>query len=503
MLNASDPRTITSLRLLKHTIENSPRPIVFWIGAGASRWLGFPSWEELARLMRRRFFELRIPGFPNEKATELIQGRRLPAFFQLCKSLNSAQYYRFLAQSFAPRASTTEYDRFIVLLNRLAPTYVVTTNVDESLENRINQTSVLQRSDITRSLDLLIEGSSFLAKLHGTVSAIETVVFTDDEYRQLVGEASYVQVLKHLFAASTVVFLGYGVADDYVLRLLVENDNEMRLFGSGPHFVVTAAEQTTIAGVNRIAYETKRYQDHRSAMTILDFIWQSKRLIEDRGALVSVSEGARAPAGRQTSGPTGYFISDFGTRDFFTTAIAERSEEAMTIEVSIGLGFSKEEWPQTKDGIAVGDSSVHDLIVGLICFDTVYIPLSALGKAHQLIPHDRLWRLVESHSLHFIHIEHLPAVVRSPAGLFGEVGLLRIQSRDNAIPRTISEVIRSQVTAVHGKEAEAEKLFAEEEKQTVAFQDAERLEIASLVKNALLMPDIARLLGISDAILPT
>jgi hypothetical protein len=78
-----------------------------------------------------------------------------------------------------------------------------------------------------------------------------------------------------------------------------------------------------------------------------------------------------------------------------------------------------------------------------------------------------------------------------------------VRGEDGVQNRPASEVIRKQITGLPGKEAEAEKLLSEAEKQTVTFRDGARLEIASLVRNALLMPGIAALLGIGDAILPS
>ena len=419
MLNAADPQTITSLRLLKHTIETSRRPIVIWIGAGASRWLGYQSWADLASDMRRQFFLQHIPGFSNDHATKLIESGRLPSFFQLCKKVESAQYYRFLAQSFGPKPDTAQYSRFIALLQRLAPTYLLTTNVDEGLENRLREISVLQRTDLSRCLDLFGGQSGFLAKLHGTCSAIETVVFTEDDYLSLVKDSSYIQLIKYIFAACTVIFLGYGVADDYVLNLLQQNSRELNLFGPGPHFVVTGEEQKTITGVHRIAYEVRRYHDHRAAMTILDYVWQLRERVQERESQVNITEIERMPAKASAPAQTGYYISDFkppGTWESSTSVLAKH-ENGMELQFTLGLGFTNDELPHS------GSTAVHDLIVGLTCFDHVYIPVLSVGAAHQALHPDRFWRLVASGCLKFVHIEHEPAVGRPNGELFGNLTL--------------------------------------------------------------------------------
>ena len=51
MLNADDQETILSLRALKQAALSS-KPIVLWIGAGASKWAGYPSWKDLALELR-------------------------------------------------------------------------------------------------------------------------------------------------------------------------------------------------------------------------------------------------------------------------------------------------------------------------------------------------------------------------------------------------------------------------------------------------------------------
>jgi hypothetical protein len=54
-----------------------------------------------------------------------------------------------------------------------------------------------------------------------------------------------------------------------------------------------------------------------------------------------------------------------------------------------------------------------------------------------------------------------------------------------------------------GQEKEAERLFADLEQKTAIYQLAVEIDLPSLVRNAVLMPDVSKLLGIGDAILPS
>src|SRR6267154_2974884 len=184
MLNSDDQTTFRSLRELTRTVRDSKRPIIFWVGAGTSRWLGYPLWKELALNLRRDFFEL-VPGFDNAEALKLIGANDFPRFFQLCRDLDRARYHNFLSNSFLPVAETPLYKRFADTLEALTPLRVLTTNVDEVLEQRFSGAAVYQRSDFSGCIEQLQDGRSFIAKLHGSRSAIESTVFTHEDYEAL------------------------------------------------------------------------------------------------------------------------------------------------------------------------------------------------------------------------------------------------------------------------------------------------------------------------------
>jgi hypothetical protein len=501
MLNANDPETIFSLHLLRETITTGNRAIVFWIGAGTSRWAGYPSWKDFVLDVRSDFFKSK-GGFNNDLALKLIDSGNFPAFLQMCRDLDRARYYRHIAAVFSPKAKGPLYSRFIDLLRRISPLYAVTTNVDEQLERNLNAATVVQKSDLTRIVTLLQGKDAFIGKVHGSCSTVESTVFSTQDYEALLEDEGFLRSVQHIFTACSVIFLGYGVRDDYVIDLLSRNAAEMKLFGPGPHFVVTSEEVKMVPGLHRISYTIKLHPDHRAAMSVLDFIHESIQITRARQeSVVQVENAAPEEEGKESfRAETAYFISDFkppGTWHTSQTAQGE-SPQGDTKEITVGLGFTNDEIPFRTS------TALHDLVVGLICFDLVYLPLFAVGPAHQAVGSQLFWEMIDSDSLRLVHSLHEPAVVfegKNP-GLFGSISAITVRDKDGAGPRHPLEVIRKQISAAPGKEVEAEALISKLETKVITARYSE-LELPTLVRSSLLMPYISRLLGIGDAILPT
>ncbi|MFY9680865.1 MAG: SIR2 family protein [Candidatus Sulfotelmatobacter sp.] len=468
----------------------------------------YPSWQELTRGIRRDFFK-HVPGFDNDRAMRLINREDFPAVFQMCKDLDPAGYHRFVADSFAPREQSGVYRTFVELLQKITPLFILTTNVDEILEKSLPQADTVQRSDLDRCIDLLNRRRSFVAKLHGSVSAIQSTIFTTSDYELLVANRSYISLLKCIFTMCTVVFLGYGVRDQYVIKLLRENMDEMELFGPGPHFAVTN-DSISVSCLQRIGYSLKIRPDHSAALSALYFVIPSLQPSEPG----SVADDKRNTGAASTSEPsepsaqegadvipkgkTAYFISDLMPPGTWQTSqeITARGAGG-EIEGSFGLGFTNDEVP------VPFSTAMHDVIVGLICFDYVYLPFGVLGSAHNLVGSELFWELVQQDVLHFIHCDAKPGILFQKGAPIGSIGDVTGGTTQGPEPAPLSLLIRNALSPARGKEKLAESLFDELERKTVIYRRYKEANVPSLVRGALLMPSVSRLLGIGDTILPT
>ncbi len=427
MLNADDPESVLAMRLLARTAAAGVKPIVYWVGAGASVWLGYPSWKELTLQLRRVFFQ-RVAGFDNKRAEHLINREDYPGIFQMCRDLDSACYYKFIAESFLPRQQVEVHKTFTNLFNKIGAPFILTTNVDEALESSLPMCATVQRTDLGRCVDLLQERTPFVAKLHGSVSSIKSTIFATSDYAQLAADPRYLEPLKFIFTGYTVVFLAYGVRDAYVVRLLQDNAAEMDLFGSGPHFVVTNYD-VPVDSLRRIGYAIKLHPDHRAALSVLDIIGQSVSPKEP--ATVTAPKGDPAePIGTSLIGvvPTGktaYYVSDLAAPGTWQTSqeITAEGNGGYKIEGAFGLGFTNDEVPFREA------TALHDMAVALICFDYLYLSLSALPRAFAVLGEGLLRELVRQDILRLIHSQAEVGILFHATEAMGSLGNVTVRAR--------------------------------------------------------------------------
>jgi hypothetical protein len=257
----SDTGTFDALKALWRLNQRTNRPMILWLGAGVSSWIGHKRWKELAEDFHRAYIR-QVSSYDRARGNRFLEREQFPESFQLCRDCDEQLYFRLLADSFPPVESSPLFERVIRDLKNVTPTRIVTTNIDESLE-RCLPLPVVQRSDIQRVPQMLDSSSSFIAKLHGTVSSVRSTVMSSSDYAELTQDRVYVETLKHLLGRCNVVFLGYGVRDRYLVDALSESWNLNSLFGDGPHFLVTSEARTDLpSSVKIIMYSDEHYHDH-------------------------------------------------------------------------------------------------------------------------------------------------------------------------------------------------------------------------------------------------
>ena len=488
MLNADDRFTVASLNSLKDAVRQGRR-LVVWVGAGASRWADLPSWHDLAKQMRKTFAR-NTPDFPNDLAESHITSKAYPELFQLCKDLDIKLFNSTLLRQLSAPAINPIYKQFIDRLRKITPARIVTTNVDLCLEQQLGPIDVIERADVERCCGCILADTPFVAKLHGSISSIGSTVFTSSDYQELVGSTSYIAAIKGVFSSAVVLFLGYGLQDEYVLKLIAETGEEHQLFGNGPHFLVKAEPGPPECGVHRIAYQAARYRDHRAVLTVLDFVYQAK------------TEGhfsaPRKPA--HTRRASSFYISDFKPSGRHVTGneiVLARPSGEEKINAFVGLGFAPGELPSSQT------VAFHDLAVGLTCFDRVLLPLNSVGVLHERATAEVFWNLVDSGAVTFVDVVHDPFFVLEPEAIMGSIGIARFQDPQQAETRSSMSVIKRMLTPAAGKEIEGEKRIESLSARVISFTESEKFGLAEMVRSALLLPRVSRLLGFSDYVVPS
>ena len=72
-----DQETFYALNALRSTIGSRGRPLVVWLGAGASAWAGYPLWRDLAEQMHGRFAR-EVGTYVKETGVELLAAEAYP-----------------------------------------------------------------------------------------------------------------------------------------------------------------------------------------------------------------------------------------------------------------------------------------------------------------------------------------------------------------------------------------------------------------------------------------
>src|ERR1700737_4216881 len=177
------PENFAAIKSCVEAVRDSQKPVLFWIGAGASAWCGLPLWSQLAEQMYRRF-QSQLEQRQRTVAQNALDAQQFPAFFSLCRAQNPQLYFRIVIDELRPPAQFPPvYARFTKAICATKPTQIVTTNVDQCLEQGADLPSVLYR-DIEQVMgDHHSEG--YILKLHGSTSSSESLIFTNEDYERL------------------------------------------------------------------------------------------------------------------------------------------------------------------------------------------------------------------------------------------------------------------------------------------------------------------------------
>jgi len=116
---ASDRETYAAIEALIAVAKSRRQPIVFWIGAGASAWAGYPLWQDLAAQMHSRFSREVVQYDRSAAAIELNENR-FPDIFQRMRISDQPMYFNMLAQAFIPLPQKAILREWYAHYNRLS-----------------------------------------------------------------------------------------------------------------------------------------------------------------------------------------------------------------------------------------------------------------------------------------------------------------------------------------------------------------------------------------------
>lgn len=147
--------------------------------------------------------------------------------------------------------------------------------------------------------------------------------------------------------------------------------------------------------------------------------------------------------------------------------------------------------------------AMHDLIVGLVSFDEIRMPLACAGRLFQLVGESLFTELMNTEVIRFVYFEREPIVMFAGVDEVrgGDIGEMHSMIDVNT-PLTIDDQLRKMFVPLPGKEGALEPFLLTIHAAIHSF-DHTIFNIPSLTRGALLHPSVQKLLGLSDAVVPS
>ena len=342
---------------------------------------------------------------------------------------------------------------------------------------------MIQRSDLAYANALIHSSTSFVAKLHGSISAVETTVFATEDYQRMVADESCLFSLQQLFSTLSLVVIGSSMSDDYLLTMLHENATVKKLFGDGPHFLITPSSTAKkLPGSFRaIRYDAHSAVGHRAAIHVLENVAPEHSPLESS----SGTEPVRASA---------YFLIDlFPPNVPWTSAITTRLDSSEPSEVKSivrGLGFCADEVP-------ANSTTLHDVLVALTCFEKIYAPFETVPKFAYLLGGDLFAQLIKERALEFIWWEAEEGVsFTNDLAVTGGISTFVIRNSVND-PLTLRQKLSTIMQVVQVLPTQQDAFAKIVASGTTCIREDHTSPISATILHALRLPRVRRLLGFS------
>jgi hypothetical protein len=248
--------------------------LVLFVGAGVSAAAGLPGWGQLIKqLVERAKAKGADPAALDEVDQLLAMSRYIDAITATADAIGESEFNEVVKAALDDRKLVKDVPAIGRAIGGLAPKLraVLTTNLDGLLERAFGGSwPALHRAtgDVARE-------SQVIFKVHGTLLDPRTWVMTRKQYdRAMYNDALLQNAVAAVFRARTLLFVGYGLADDDFDAVL----GSIRAISGGTasrHYALVKKAQATPyytrrreeAGLRVITYE-----DHADVPAILEWI---------------------------------------------------------------------------------------------------------------------------------------------------------------------------------------------------------------------------------------
>ena len=211
------------------------RKMIFFIGAGVSRIMGIPGWDDLSSKLIKEAFpsyqeqNIILRDIPNSKERITI------AYKEFEKNGKLQEFYKIFGEGMSPKKEIFDNTENIYeILNRF-DAFFLTTNADNLFEDVLGHAVCHENYDINIIKSQHHRRQNHLFYLHGhytsDIDPLENnLVFTATQYVNRYNDQEFVRFLTTIFLEDNVIFfIGYGLNEfeliDYVVTKTGYNEN--------------------------------------------------------------------------------------------------------------------------------------------------------------------------------------------------------------------------------------------------------------------------------------
>lgn len=213
--------------------------LVLFIGSGMSQQLGFPSWRKLTVNI--------LNQLSRENIKYNILKESLEAGFETdLEALGKVYEHRLQVLEILDKTFSVNYEALDLTLHKKLgqiSSKIITTNYDKVIEYANPGFKKIRHND-EYSLSKLPDTNGFIFKLHGCIDSPETCILFKQEYSELYNNKPSIALeeLKKIISDHTIIFLGFSLEDDYVLKQFNYISNIYKGL-KGKHYFITTKDR--------------------------------------------------------------------------------------------------------------------------------------------------------------------------------------------------------------------------------------------------------------------
>jgi hypothetical protein len=270
------------------------------------------------------------------------------------------------------------------------------------------------------------------------------------------------------------VCIGTSASEEYLLNLLRTNSRIKGILGDGPHFLVSGSIPENLPPSFRaIRYRASSPIGHRAAIKYLESV---------------APEEKRCDPSDKTPLKSAYFMIDL-----FPPGMAWETSKTTTLSnngtMIRGLGLTNDEFPETS-------TTLHDILVGLACFDKLCAPIETIGKLFFALGETLVAELIRADTLDLVWwVAEESISFESKSAVVGGLCSFLMNNPSNrslTLQEKLAAFVKFRPDAPEHQKHEVLSLIA---KATIRIREGLDSPICETIESLLGLPQVRRMIG--------